>query len=381
MLHQLLLFFSVCLVCQVCHWIYIITFKLKKFLLDRKLVDNRRSVEMWTTTETCDNCVSSFTDILRFVVLRNHDANASGSLLLPCLDIRWLPLPSFSISVLQQRLLLTFIYDLDDNQSLRSHHVSTFIPEDLPNKVHYSSIIPCVVYFISHHGESDKWINWSFPLTKGLNFQFFPLVKLWGELGYASETFSCTILRGADGRSPKKFIFSVGFLLPCFIIIVSYSCIFNTVRKQHAKLNKFDTTPASRSKLKFFRNKNDLRLTIMMLGIFLCFIMCFLPLMVVNVFDTKTKYPFAHVMASVSAWSSAVINPVIYAVGSSQYRNAYKNLFVKIKTWRSSNSSGNNNNNKINVSRSNTADPNSIQTVPKIPGEGLKPNSSCLEVT
>lgn len=210
-------------------------------------------------------------------------------------------------------------------------------------------------------------------------FQFFPLVGLWGKLGYVADTFSCTILK-KHGKSPKTFIFLVGFLLPCFIIILSYSCIFNTVRKQHAKLNKFDTTPATKSKLKFFRNKNDLRLTIMMLVIFLAFMMCFLPLMVVNVFDEKAKYPFAHVMASVSAWSSAVINPIIYAVGSSQYRNAYKNLFVKIKTWKSSNSSGNNN--KINVSRSNTADPNSIiPTVPKIPGEGLKPNSSCLEVT
>lgn len=118
----------------------------------------------------------------------------------------------------------------------------------------------------------------------------------------------------------------------------------------------------------------------MMLVIFLCFIVCFLPLMVVNVFDDKTKYPFMHVIASVSAWSSAVINPIIYAVGSSQYRNAYKSLFVKIKTWKSSNSSGNNNN-KVHVSKSNTADPNSIISVPKTPGEGKLPNSSCLEVT
>jgi Na+(H+)/acetate symporter ActP len=213
--------------------------------------------------------------------------------------------------------------------------------------------------------------------------QFFPLTGLWGELGYEPKTFSCTILK-KDGRSPKTFIFLVGFLLPCFIIILSYSCIFNTVRKQHAKLNKFDTTSPTKSKLKFFRNKNDLRLTIMMLVIFLCFIVCFLPLMLVNVFDEKTmRYPAAHVMASVSAWSSAVINPIIYAVGSSQYRNAYKNLFVAVKAWRSSNSSGNNNNNKIHVSRS--VDPNSVHNVHvhsiKIPGEGIKASSSCLEVT
>jgi protein trapped in endoderm-1 len=203
--------------------------------------------------------------------------------------------------------------------------------------------------------------------------QFFPLAGLWGELGYEPKTFSCTILK-KDGRSPRSFIFLVGFLLPCFIIILSYSCIFNTVRKQHAKLNKFDTTSPNKSKLKFFRNKNDLRLTVMMLVIFCAFLVCFLPLMFVNVFDDKTKYPWLHIVASVAAWSSAVINPIIYAVGSSQYRNAYKNLFVQVKAWRSSNSSGNNN--KIHVSRSQTIDPSCAI---KIPGEGNKPHSSCLE--
>lgn len=205
-----------------------------------------------------------------------------------------------------------------------------------------------------------------------LYFQFFPLAGLWGELGFEPKTFSCTVLK-KDGRSPRTFIFLVGFILPCFIIILSYSCIFNTVRKQHAKLNKFDTTSPNKSKLKFFRNKNDLRLTIMMLVIFLCFLMCFLPLMVVNVFDDKTKLPWLHVVASVAAWSSAVINPIIYAAGSHQYRNAYKNLFVQVKAWRSSNSSGNNNNNnKIHISRSHTID---ASCAIKIPGEG----TSCLE--
>lgn len=104
--------------------------------------------------------------------------------------------------------------------------------------------------------------------------------------------------------------------------------------------------------------------------------MCFLPLMFVNVFDDNTKkYPWLHVVASVSAWSSAVINPIIYAVGSSQYRNAYKNLFVQVKAWRSSNSSGNNNNNinKVHHSRSHTAADASCAI--KIPGE----NKPCLE--
>lgn len=54
------------------------------------------------------------------------------------------------------------------------------------------------------------------------------LFGTWGEFGYRAQSFSCTILR-KGGRSPKKFLFILGFLLPCLIIVISYSCIFYRV--------------------------------------------------------------------------------------------------------------------------------------------------------
>ena len=57
------------------------------------------------------------------------------------------------------------------------------------------------------------------------------LVGVWGQLGLKEVTFSCTILRGNDGKSPKKFLFIFGFLIPCLTIIVSYTCIFIKVRQ------------------------------------------------------------------------------------------------------------------------------------------------------
>lgn len=168
-----------------------------------------------------------------------------------------------------------------------------------------------------------------------------PLFGVWGTLGLDESTFSCTILK-KDGRSIKKFLFVVGFLLPCIVIIISYSCIYYTVRRQRQKLNKHIcssatiTTATASSKsmgLPAAREREDSRLTAMMLTIFICFLACFLPLTIVNIFDDKHKFPWLNTLASILAWASSVINPFIYAASNRTYRVAYFKLFSAMKFW------------------------------------------------
>ncbi|KAK4030189.1 hypothetical protein OUZ56_023165 [Daphnia magna] len=173
-----------------------------------------------------------------------------------------------------------------------------------------------------------------------------PLLGIWGDLGLNPATFSCTILPGEDGKSPKKFFFAFGFLIPCLTIIVSYTCIF--IKVKQSRRNVMAHSPESngnrqeeanvpaikpvkkskKSSSEKHQRRDDLRLTRMMLIIFCCFLLCFLPLMVVNVADDekKTKVPVIHVMASILAWASSVINPFIYAFSNRQYRSAYRQL-------------------------------------------------------
>ena len=58
---------------------------------------------------------------------------------------------------------------------------------------------------------------------------FPPLIDKWGTLGLDEETFSCTIKR-LDGKSPKKFLFLVAFLLPTVVIVTCYSAIFYKIK-------------------------------------------------------------------------------------------------------------------------------------------------------
>lgn len=160
-----------------------------------------------------------------------------------------------------------------------------------------------------------------------------PLLGIWGQCGLDEGTFSCTILE-KDGKSIKKFLFLIGFLIPCLVIIVSYSCIYWTVKRQKQKLKAHRCLKTKESAITAHRQREDNRLTMMMLTIFICFIICFLPLMLVNVIDShNTSHPWLHIFASVMAWASCVINPFIYAASNRNYRVAYYKVLSSLKFW------------------------------------------------
>ncbi len=162
--------------------------------------------------------------------------------------------------------------------------------------------------------------------------QIPPLLGVWGTLGLHEATFSCTILE-KDGKSIKKFLFVVGFVIPCVVIIISYSCIYWIVRKQREKLNKHNTVTRKSSGSCRVRDREDSRLTAMMLMIFICFLVCFLPLMLVNVTMKDDEHPWIQILSSILAWASSVINPFIYAASNRTYRVAYYKLLSSLKFW------------------------------------------------
>ena len=52
-----------------------------------------------------------------------------------------------------------------------------------------------------------------------------------------------------------------------------------------------------------------------------------MPLMLMNVVDDDVAFPFLHILASVLAWASAVINPFIYAFKNKQYQQAFAKVY------------------------------------------------------
>ncbi|XP_046801526.1 protein trapped in endoderm-1 [Lucilia cuprina] len=125
-------------------------------------------------------------------------------------------------------------------------------------------------------------------------------------MGLDEVTFSCTILKKNVLKQKKKM----------------------TNHRQYVVSTKENIFNARKS-------REDNRLTLMMVMIFVCFLVCFLPLMLANVVDDErnTSYPWLHIVASVMAWASSVINPIIYAASNRNYRIAYIKVFSNLKFW------------------------------------------------
>ncbi|KAF8764331.1 protein trapped in endoderm-1-like [Argiope bruennichi] len=165
------------------------------------------------------------------------------------------------------------------------------------------------------------------------------LTGQWGRFGYNSASFSCTILKNEDGRSPRKFLFSFGFLLPTITIIICYSCIFYKVRSSTLKLLSHSGGENSKRNSRLWpKRREEIRVTFTMLTCFCTFQICFLPLMIMNVFEESIRYPVLHTLASILAWMSACTNSFIYVLLNRHYRDAYAQLLC---SWKMVNASRN----------------------------------------
>lgn len=154
------------------------------------------------------------------------------------------------------------------------------------------------------------------------------LFGVWGRFGYKEASFSCTILPSENGQSPKKVLFITGFFVPVATIIVAYSCIFYKVRKTGEKLKTCQRALNLKSVSRVSSHKKrEMQITRTMLVIFCTFLLCFLPLMIVNVMEKEIRYPEVHIVSSVLAWMSSCTNPFIYCALSRHYRQAYLSLF------------------------------------------------------
>ncbi|XP_041639778.1 G-protein coupled receptor 84-like [Cheilinus undulatus] len=82
------------------------------------------------------------------------------------------------------------------------------------------------------------------------------------------------------------------------------------------------------------------RVTRMCFAVFLCFVVCFLPFILINIVDKQNRAPqVLHMVSANLTWLNSCINPILYVVMNRQFRQAYHVLLTKAATpftclWR-----------------------------------------------
>lgn len=75
-------------------------------------------------------------------------------------------------------------------------------------------------------------------------------------------------------------------------------------------------------------SSKDRRLLKMILVIFISFLVCYLPITLSKVISSISGIHFIFIMSYVMIYFTTCVNPIIYVVMSSEYRQAYKNLLM-----------------------------------------------------
>ncbi|XP_061746432.1 G-protein coupled receptor 84-like [Nerophis ophidion] len=75
------------------------------------------------------------------------------------------------------------------------------------------------------------------------------------------------------------------------------------------------------------------RVTRMCFAVFLCFVFCFVPFLLLNIADKRGSAPrVLHMLCANLTWLNSCINPILYAVMNRQFRRAYHVLLTRAAT-------------------------------------------------
>ncbi|XP_011635603.1 G-protein coupled receptor moody isoform X2 [Pogonomyrmex barbatus] len=189
---------------------------------------------------------------------------------------------------------------------------------------------------IAHHAIYSKvykkfWIAsmiifcWLFSY----GMQIPTLMEVWGKFDYDSNLETCSIIKDRYGRTSKTFLFVMGFLIPCVVIVGCYAKIFWVVHKSESRMRKHagptiksPHTPG-RDIRELKQKRSEWRITKMVLVIFLSFLACYLPITIVKVADAEVKCPECHILGYLLLYFASCVNPIIYVIMNKQYRQAY----------------------------------------------------------
>ncbi|XP_052090654.1 G-protein coupled receptor moody-like [Mytilus californianus] len=153
------------------------------------------------------------------------------------------------------------------------------------------------------------------------------LTGLWGNFGYVAMMVSCNLLLDHKNQLFKIFLMIIRAVIPCGLIVYYYVRIYHTTLRSHHRLTQ---NSRQLSSLDIHNQRREMRMTRMMLMIFIVFALSYFPCTITGIVDWNTVLSKQfHMFCQLSLFIGSAINPLIYGLMNLQFRNAY----IRICCW------------------------------------------------
>ena len=149
----------------------------------------------------------------------------------------------------------------------------------------------------------------------GFGVLILPASGVWGEFRLDETKHGCEWV----GDSSKMFFTVLFTLLPMVIMIYCYSMIFLKIRRVKKDLNQLNING----------NREDREVLKMMFTLFICFLVCMIPISVIKIIDPLVLKRRLHIIPNLIFTCQAIVNPFVYAFKNSTYKPAFVDLYSK----------------------------------------------------
>lgn len=157
-------------------------------------------------------------------------------------------------------------------------------------------------------------ICWLLPLV----FTIPPTFRIWGGFQYQPSILACTFDKTTE-QSNRIVTVTAGFIVPCIFIMYCYVRIGCVAQKSFNRMSRWKgNTPQGKA----------LRVSAMMLCIFFIFFLGTFPYFILNVSDTRYKYPIHHIWTTMLGWLLYCLNPFVYTLMDKNFRTAFKRILT-----------------------------------------------------
>ena len=162
----------------------------------------------------------------------------------------------------------------------------------------------------------------------GFGLLTLPVFELWGKFGLIETQLNPSVMSllqcdiiPKDNQSPKVFYFALFTVLPLVIMIFCYTMIFLKIRRVKKQLRE----------LNLKGNREDWDILKMMFTLFICHIVCMVPIAIMNIIDPSKQKLHWFLIPYLIYTCQAIINPFVYGYKNSTYRPAFIELYQQIR--------------------------------------------------